>query len=240
MLTFIQFVSPVSSCTEITFLSVQNVLEDFASANSDALISLIKDELQRCRLHLENLKGLTTDGAAVMVGKNSGVAAQLKRLNPVIISIHCICHKLALACSDTNKEIAYTTWVDLLPCITVAVLQIFRALDERGCATAHGLFKRLNDGKFLGVLFILKDVLPVLSHLSKAFQAGLWPFPNSSKPVLRSYWKPTHHQFIYQTSLKISRCPMHNNSSFTVYKRSISPVWKKTEKLDSLAVLHSL
>lgn len=111
-LTFIQFVTPVSSCTEITFLSVQNVLEDFASANSDGLTSLIKDELQRCGLHLENLKGLAADGAAVMVGKNSGVAAQLKRLNPVIISIHCICHKLALACTDTNKEIAYIKRVE--------------------------------------------------------------------------------------------------------------------------------
>ena len=47
------------------------------------------------------------------------------------------------------------------------------ALDEEsGCATAHGLLKRLKEGKFLGVLFILKDVLPVLSHLSKAFEAG--------------------------------------------------------------------
>ena len=42
MLTFIQFVSPVTSCIETAFLSVQNVLEEFASANADALISLIK------------------------------------------------------------------------------------------------------------------------------------------------------------------------------------------------------
>ena len=37
MLTFIQFESPVTSCKEIAFLSVQNVLEEFASAKADAL-----------------------------------------------------------------------------------------------------------------------------------------------------------------------------------------------------------
>ena len=59
MLTFIQFVSTVTSCMEIAFLSVQNVLEEFASANADALTSLIKDELQQCGLSLTNL---ATDG----------------------------------------------------------------------------------------------------------------------------------------------------------------------------------
>jgi len=97
MLTFIQFVSPLTSCIEIAFLSVQNVLEEFASANADALTSLIKDELQQCGLSLTNLKGLVTDGAAVMTGRNNGVATKLKELNPVLISVHCICHKLALA-----------------------------------------------------------------------------------------------------------------------------------------------
>ena len=234
MLTFIQFVSPVTSCVEIAFLSVQNVLEEFASANADALTSLIKDELQQCGLSLTNLKGLATDGASVMTGKNNGVATKLKVLNPVLISVHCICHKLALACTDTNKEIDYikrvedtlrqlwayfenspkrlavllkmqinikkcslqlkekskqllvkrmkkacsTRWLSFDKSVAAlyqeyeAVLHTLKALDESGCATAHGLFNRLKEGKFLGVLFILKDVLPVLSYLSKAFQGG--------------------------------------------------------------------
>ena len=44
---------------EIAFLPVQNVLEEFASANADALTSLIKDELQQCSLSVTNL---ATDG----------------------------------------------------------------------------------------------------------------------------------------------------------------------------------
>jgi len=58
------------------------------------------------------LKGLATDGAALMIGKHNGVTAQLKEVNPVIINVHCICHNLALACTDTNKEIAYIKQVE--------------------------------------------------------------------------------------------------------------------------------
>ena len=42
-----------------------------------------------------------------MIGKNNGVAAQLKELNPIIINVHCICHN-----TDTNKEIAYIKRVE--------------------------------------------------------------------------------------------------------------------------------
>ena len=252
MLTFIQFVSPLTSCVEIAFLSVQNVLEEFASANSEALTYLIKGELQQCGLTLNDLKGRATDGAAVMIGKNNGVTAKLKELNPVIINVHCICHKLALACIDVNREIVYikrvedtlrqlwtyfenspkrlavllktqinikkcslqltkkskqivvkrmkkacsTRWLSFEKSVTAlyqeyeAVLYTLQALDESGCATAHGLFKQLKEGKFLGVVFILKDVLPVLSHLSKAFQAGsvafsqIGPLINTTKASL--------------------------------------------------------
>ena len=259
MLTFIQFVSPVTSCMEIALLSVRNVLEEFVSANADALTSPIKDELQQCSLSLTNLKGFATEGASVMTGKKNGVATKLSELNPVLISVHCICHKLTLACTDTNKEIDYikrvedilrqlwayfenspkhlavllkmqiyikkrslqlrekskqilvkrmkkscsTRWLSFDRSVAAlyeeyeAVLHTLKALDEGGCATAHGLFNRLKEGKFLGVLFILKDVLPVLSHLSEAFQGGSVAFSqvvqliNATKASLESYWKPT-------------------------------------------------
>lgn len=47
-----------------------------------------------------------------MTGKKNGVATKLKELNPVLISVHYICHKLALACTDTNKEIDYIKRVE--------------------------------------------------------------------------------------------------------------------------------
>ena len=46
-----------------------------------------------------------SDGASVMTGKNSGVAARLKNLQPTLISFHCICHNLALANSDADHSL---------------------------------------------------------------------------------------------------------------------------------------
>ena len=43
-----------------------------------------------------------------MVGERSGVATRLKadeRLQS-LISVHCVCHKLALACTDTLNDLA--------------------------------------------------------------------------------------------------------------------------------------
>ena len=42
-----------------------------------------------------------------MLGKRGGVAALLREKNPSLINIDCVCHKLALSCTDTNEEIKY-------------------------------------------------------------------------------------------------------------------------------------
>lgn len=50
-----------------------------------------------------------------MTGVKSGVATLLKKENPQVISVHCICHRLALACTDTLQNIGYIksvhTWL---------------------------------------------------------------------------------------------------------------------------------
>lgn len=46
---------------------------DKICANSDALTSLIKDELHQCSLKTKNTKGLATDGALMKIGKNHRV-----------------------------------------------------------------------------------------------------------------------------------------------------------------------
>ena len=53
------------------------------------------------------MSSLASDGAAVMLGKNSGLATRLKEFNAKILSIHCICHRLALACTDSKKDVKY-------------------------------------------------------------------------------------------------------------------------------------
>lgn len=94
-----------TSGTEIKFLSANDLLVESDSANAETIASTLVKELSQCDLSVGNLNGLCTDGASVMTGKTTGVATRLKELNKHLARIHCICHKLSLACCDTNDEI---------------------------------------------------------------------------------------------------------------------------------------
>ena len=60
-------------------------------------------------LKIQNATGFTSDGASVMTGHQSGVAARLSEHEncQTMLNVHCICHRLALACSDTGDELSY-------------------------------------------------------------------------------------------------------------------------------------
>lgn len=51
------------------------------------------------------LIGFCSDGAHVMLGKNSGVAARLKKDFPNVLVWHCMAHRVQLALDDAIKEI---------------------------------------------------------------------------------------------------------------------------------------
>lgn len=65
--------------------------------------------MKKLELKLQELKAFAYDGASVMTGRKEGVAARLKSLEPckTMLSVHCICHRLALACSDTGVELSF-------------------------------------------------------------------------------------------------------------------------------------
>ena len=56
----------------------------------------------------------------------------------------------------------------------IALLHTFQELQAD--TLALGLYKKIKTPKFLGILFILKEVLPHLSTLSKTFQSGALNF----------------------------------------------------------------
>ena len=51
------------------------------------------------------LVALGSDGASVMLGKNNGVIALLKAIQPATIAVHCSAHRLELAYKDTIKKV---------------------------------------------------------------------------------------------------------------------------------------
>lgn len=230
LVCFIQYVDK-SGCPKIQFLFTADLLKDSDSADAATIVKVVKDKLDQFGIDISKLRSIGTDGASVMTGKRNGVPALLRKENPGLINIHCICHKLALACADTKAELkdidqaqltlqqlwkffqnspkrtavylkvqegtrnlnlnegsrkvvakklkkAYTTrWLSFDLSVRAlfedfaAVLQTLSQLSEKETA-AYGLLKRMKTVRFLGTLYILKSILPVLSKLSKIFQTG--------------------------------------------------------------------
>lgn len=87
---FIQYVQ--NAKVQIRVLAVNDLLDGAVSANSQAITDNVKQELGKSGLDIQNLLSFASDGASVMVGKHNGVSALLKRENPRLINVHCICH----------------------------------------------------------------------------------------------------------------------------------------------------
>ena len=61
--------------------------------------------MQELAIEIGNLKAFVSDWASVMAGAEGGVAAKLRKdFASTMISVHCICHPLALACADTGDD----------------------------------------------------------------------------------------------------------------------------------------
>ncbi|CAG2229931.1 unnamed protein product [Mytilus edulis] len=105
MICYVQYVDPDSNEVNTDFLFICNLLENSDSANSQTLFDVLCMKLNELQMDVKKISGLCTDGASVMVGKKDGLASKLKKENSSLIAVHCICHRLALACTDTNVKL---------------------------------------------------------------------------------------------------------------------------------------
>ncbi|KAL1249596.1 hypothetical protein QQF64_020601 [Cirrhinus molitorella] len=127
----------------------------------------------------KTLIGLSCDGASVMLGRKSGVAARLKSLFPNMIVWHCSAHRLELAVGDTMKELGeinhfrifmdklYTLYstsnknrIELKKCayeLDINLGRIGRVLDNRWVASS-----------FRSVEAVWKNYPALYNHLSQA------------------------------------------------------------------------
>ena len=86
-----------------TFLRIVDLVDGTAEHIEDAIRAYVADK----GLALSKLMRFGSDGAAVMTGRLSGVTTRLRRSNPYIVAIHCVAHRLALACSQAGEKILY-------------------------------------------------------------------------------------------------------------------------------------
>lgn len=103
LITFVKYVNG-SRVAQTVFLGT-NALDSSQGPNAESITEKLLELLADCKLPTNHISSFVSDGALVMTGKNSCVAARLKNLQPTLISFRCICHKLALAKSDADLSL---------------------------------------------------------------------------------------------------------------------------------------
>ena len=76
---------------------------DLSDGKAPTIVDAITTYLECVDLNIDDLSSFGSDGASVMTGRHAGVAA----MNSQIISVHCICHRLALASGQASNQIKY-------------------------------------------------------------------------------------------------------------------------------------
>ena len=78
--------------------------------------------------HSARIVSLASDGASVMMGKTGGLAAKLRDKHcPTLLNIHCVCHRLALACTHSVADIAQVGRVE------TNLRQLWKYFDNSPC-----------------------------------------------------------------------------------------------------------
>ena len=78
---------------------------EIPNIKSSTIVSVIKYILTKYQLSLENFRGQCYDGASNMLGKTSGVAVKLQKLQPKADYTHCYGHSLSLTVKDVTKKV---------------------------------------------------------------------------------------------------------------------------------------
>jgi hypothetical protein len=86
-----------------SFFGIHDIPDGTAETITDEARQLLTD----LGISSSSLVGFGSDGAAVMTGSKSGVAARLSSSSPFLISIHCLAHRLALAAKDACDSNQY-------------------------------------------------------------------------------------------------------------------------------------
>ena len=77
------------------------------NGQATTVTQIVKDILASRHVDEKKVVGFGSDGASVMTDENNSMAARLKRVNPFLISIHCMAHKLALCTSQASTGIQF-------------------------------------------------------------------------------------------------------------------------------------
>ena len=75
------------------------------NGKADTLVQALLKFLEEKGISIIKVQGLRRDGAPIMLWRLNGVGARLKQLNPFLVQVHCVGHKLALCLSNASKTV---------------------------------------------------------------------------------------------------------------------------------------
>ncbi|VDI68465.1 Hypothetical predicted protein, partial [Mytilus galloprovincialis] len=78
-------------------------LLNLSSGTAVSITAHIIAYLKSFGVDLSKIFGMGSDGASVMIGKHGGVSQLLKDTSPHLVEVHCVAHRLALACVEQKK-----------------------------------------------------------------------------------------------------------------------------------------
>ena len=93
----------MNSELKIRFLKIIDLADGKAPTTVDAITSY----LASVDLGINTMSSFGSDGANVMTGHHASVATLLHSKNTLMIAVHCICHRLALASAQASNEVKY-------------------------------------------------------------------------------------------------------------------------------------
>ena len=255
-----------------SFLKIVDLVDGTAERIEEAIRAYMTDK----ELAFSKLMGFGSDGASVMTGRLSGVATRLHRSNPYLVAIHCVAHRLALACSQAGEKVSYiqkfkkalTTlyWVFQASAVRTAGLKsiqemlnspalkmkeakdvrwlshdqavqtlrrtlpaVLTALEregsENGEPVAIGLVRIMKCYEFVACLYLMCEVLPHLSHLSRLFQAEyiqlsmIRPYLNACIKSLTSYKDRARATDVAATDSALANQLQHFNISVSLQRK---------------------
>ena len=100
------------------------------SLDADTITGHILKYLDDIKLDMKKIRGIRTDGASTMLGSRNGVVAQLKRIRPSAIGVHCAAHRLNLASSQAGDAVPYVKKFNTI------IRQLFDFYDNSAVRTA--------------------------------------------------------------------------------------------------------
>lgn len=91
---------------------------DYEDGSGEGLAEVIISEASKRSIPFRKITGFGSDGASVMTGLDKGVRGRLKELNPHMMHVHCMAHRLALCTSQAANGIPalkkYQEWMTSL------------------------------------------------------------------------------------------------------------------------------